>query len=220
MPEQPVCAIAGMGRGVSLAVARRFGGAGFQIAMLARRTESLTELERELKAAGIAAHGYATDLGVESRLRGAFQRIEADLGRPSVLVYNASSGHAGRPTSLNARALQADFLINAVAPLWCVQEVLDGMLEAGRGTILLTGGGLALAPQTDAASLSIGKAAIRSLALSLAQELEPAGIHVATITICGFVQEGTHFAPENIAAEFWRLHSQEAGRLEPEMVYK
>jgi len=220
MPEQPVCAIAGMGSGLGLSIARQFGKEGFQIAMLARRAERLAEFEQELKANGIAAHGYSVELGTEAQVRGTLQRIEAKLGRPNVLVYNASCGHAGRPTSLNERSLLADFRINAVAPLWCVQEVLDGMMEAGHGTILLTGGGLALAPQADAASLSIGKAAIRSLALSLAQELEPAGIHVATVTVCGFVQDGTHFAADNIAAEFWRLHKQEPGQFEREMIYK
>ncbi|MGA2185053.1 MAG: SDR family NAD(P)-dependent oxidoreductase [Bryobacteraceae bacterium] len=220
MPEQPVCAIAGMGRGVSLAIARRFGSEGFRIAMLARRAERLAELEQELKEAGIAAHGYAADLGVEARVRGAFQRMEAEMGRPSVLVYNASSGRAGRPTSLSERGLVTDFRINAVAPLWCVQEVLDGMMEAGHGTILFTGGGLALAPQADLASLSLGKAAIRSLAFSLAAELEPAGIHVATVTICGFVQEGTHFSADRVAAEFWRLHTQSPGQFETEIMYR
>jgi short-subunit dehydrogenase len=220
MPEKPVCAIAGMGPGVGLAVARRFGAEGFGIAMLARRAERLAEFERELQAADIEAHGYAVDLGVEARVRGAFQRIEAELGRPSVLVYNASARSPGLPTSLSERTLLADFRINAVAPLWCVQEVLDGMMEAGRGTILLTGGGLALAPQADAASLSIGKAAIRSLAFSLAQELEPAGIHVATVTICGFVQQGTPFAADLIACGFWRLHAQKAGEFETEIVIK
>jgi hypothetical protein len=37
----------------------------------------------------------------------------------------------------------------------------------------------------------MGKAALRSLALCLAQELAPEGIHAATITVCGFVQRGT-----------------------------
>jgi short-subunit dehydrogenase len=160
------------------------------------------------------------DLGVEARVRGAFQKIEAELGRPTVLVYNASSGRAGRPTWLSERTLVTDFRVNAVAPLWCVQEVLDGMMEAGRGTIVFTGGGLALEPQADVASLAIGKAAIRSLAFSLAQELEPAGIHVATVTICGFVQQGTHFSPDRIAAEFWRLHGQVPGQFETEVIYK
>ena len=215
-----MCAIAGMGRGVSLAVARRFGSEGFRVAMLARRAERLAELEKELKGAGVEARGYQADLGVEGLVRGAFQRIEAEMGRPSVLVYNASSGRAGRPTSLTERSLVSDFRINAVAPLWCVQEVLDGMMEAGGGTILLTGGGLALAPQADVASLSIGKAAIRSLAYSLAQELEPAGIHVASVTICGYVKEDTPFAPELIADEFWRLHMQKPGVFEAETVFK
>jgi len=220
MPDQTVCAIAGMGRGVSLAVARRFGSEGFRVAMLARRAERLAELEKELKGAGVEARGYQADLGVDGLVRGAFQRIEAEMGRPSVLVYNASSGRAGRPTSLTERSLVSDFRINAVAPLWCVQEVLDGMMEAGGGTILLTGGGLALAPQADVASLSIGKAAIRSLAYSLAQELEPAGIHVASVTICGYVKEDTPFAPELIADEFWRLHMQKPGGFEAETVFK
>jgi short-subunit dehydrogenase len=209
-----------MGRGVSLAIARRFGSEDFRIAMLARRAQRLAELEQELRTAGIAAQGYAVDLAVEAQVRRAFQWMEAELGRPSVLVCNASSGRAGRPTSLSERTLLTDFRINAIAPLWCVQEVLDGMMEAGHGTILLTGGGLALAPLADLASLSIGKAAVRSLAFSLAEELEPAGIHVATVTICGFVQEGTHFSPDRIAAEFWRLHQQSPGQFETEIAYR
>jgi len=220
MPEKSVCIIAGMGPGVSFAVARRFGTAGFSVAMLARRADRLAEFEKELQSAGVPARGYAVDLGVEAQVRGAFQKIEGELGPAGVLIYNASAGHPGRPTSLSERALLADFRINVVAPLWCVQEVLDGMIDAGRGTIVFTGGGLALAPQTDFASLSIGKAAVRSLAFSLAQELEGTGIHVGTITICGYVQEGTHFSPERIAEEMWRLHSQPAGQFETEIVYR
>jgi NAD(P)-dependent dehydrogenase (short-subunit alcohol dehydrogenase family) len=82
------------------------------------------------------------------------------------------------------------------------------MRARGRGTLLFTGGGLALAPKQGLASASLGKAALRSLALSLGEELAPAGIHAATVTICGFVQPGTPFAPSLIAQVFWDLHLQ------------
>ena len=188
--------------------------------MLARRADRLAEFEKGLQSAGVSAHGYAVDLAVEAQVRGTFQKMEGELGPAGVLIYNASAGHPGRPTSLSERVLLADFRVNAVAPLWCVQEVLDGMMEAGSGTIVFTGGGLALTPQTDFASLSIGKAAVRSLAFALAQELEGTGIHAGTVTICGYVQEGTYFSPERIAEEMWRLHNQPAGQFETEIVYR
>ena len=56
------------------------------------------------------------------------------------------------------------------------------MRAAGRGSILLTGGGLALDPTgwLPAASLAVGKAGLRSLAFSMHKELAPEGIHVGT----------------------------------------
>jgi NAD(P)-dependent dehydrogenase (short-subunit alcohol dehydrogenase family) len=85
---------------------------------------------------------------------------------------------------------------------------------------LLTGGGLALSPSAQYADLAIGKAGMRSLALSLAEELEPHGIHVATVTVAGGVQAGTYFAPELIAEVYWRLHAQLRGSWEREVVYR
>jgi hypothetical protein len=50
---------------------------------------------------------------------------------------------------------------------------------------------------------------LRNLVGSLALELEPKGIRIATVTIFGFVKPGTPFSPERIAEEFFAL-SQEA----------
>ncbi len=53
----------------------------------------------------------------------------------------------------------------------------------------------------------------------MAKELEPEGIHVATVTIAGTVAEATPFAPHVIAEQFWRLHAQERGAWETEVVF-
>jgi NAD(P)-dependent dehydrogenase (short-subunit alcohol dehydrogenase family) len=70
------------------------------------------------------------------------------------------------------------------------------------------------------ASLAIGKAGIRSLALSLAKELAPEGIHVATVTICGFIQSGTAFAPDRLADRYLALHEQPRERWESEITVR
>jgi NAD(P)-dependent dehydrogenase (short-subunit alcohol dehydrogenase family) len=51
-------------------------------------------------------------------------------------------------------------------------------------------------PDPNHISLIIGKSAIRTLRLSLAQQLAEAGIHIATVTIGGIVQVRTHFDPD------------------------
>ena len=114
----------------------------------------------------------------------------------------------------------ADFKVNALGAMIAVQEAVPSMRAAGTGTILLTGGGLALQPMAQLASLSMGKSAIRSLTFSLAEELEPAGIHVATVTVCGFVQPGTRFDPDTIAETYQRLHEQPRAEWEREVIFR
>jgi NAD(P)-dependent dehydrogenase (short-subunit alcohol dehydrogenase family) len=95
------------------------------------------------------------------------------------------------------------------------------MRACGTGTILFTGGGLAIDPTgwLPAASLAIGKAGLRSLALTLHQELAPDGIHAGTVTIAGQIQPGTSFDPDSIAAAFWSMHTDPPGRFRNEIVF-
>ena len=212
MKEKPLCTIVGMGRGISYSIARRFAEEGFAIGMVSRDEAGLHEFESEIPG----SRGIVADAGEEHSLRAALRQ----LAPAAVLVYNASSGHAAFATELTAEDAIADFRVNVLGAIAAVQETVPAMREAGKGTILITGGGLALQPMASLASLALGKAALRNLAFSLADELEPAGIHVATVTVCGFVEPGTRFAPEKIAEEYWRLHVQPQGQFEREVVYR
>jgi NAD(P)-dependent dehydrogenase (short-subunit alcohol dehydrogenase family) len=93
------------------------------------------------------------------------------------------------------------------------------MQQQRRGTILFTGGGYSQWPSQAYASVSIGKAGLRSLALSLAEALQGTGIHVNTITIYDTIQEGSgKYSPARIADEFWKVH-QQPGQFETEVGY-
>jgi len=220
MSDKKTVVVVGAGPGVGLAVARRFGREGMRVALVARRAEALTAHCEELAKGGAEARGYAADVSDFAALDAALGRIDQELGAPEVLVYNAAVLKPGQPSSTSPDSLIADFRVNVAAALASAQHVIPAMRERGRGTILFTGGGLALEPYPAYASLAVGKAAMRNLCFSLAAELGPQGIHVATVTICGFVKPGTHFDPDKIAEAYWTLYIQEGGAREREIVYK
>ncbi len=213
----PVCAVVGVGPGVGLAVARRFAREGFRTALIARRAAAV-----EAAAAGIGpgARGFAADAGDVAALRGALDAAAAALGPVGVLVFNAVAARLAIPSALAPEALVEEFRVNVVGALVAAQAVLPAMRAARRGTILLTGGGFAFEPIPPMASLGVGKAGLRNLAFSLAKELEPEGIHVATVTIGGMVQDSGFFAPDAIAERFWELHAQPPGGFQREIVHR
>ena len=190
-----LCTIIGFGPGVSTSVARRFGQAGYQLAIVARTPEKLKDSVADFRSEGIDVYPFAGDAGDAPSLADAFHDIHDTLGDTNVLVYNAYASAPSVPSVLTPERLDADFRVNVLGALQSVQAVLPVMQRTGSGTILFTGGGLALTPAKDAASLSIGKAGLRTLALTLHQELAEQDIHVATVTICGSVQPGTPFRP-------------------------
>jgi short-subunit dehydrogenase len=218
--SQKICAIVGFGTGVSMGVAKAFGNEGYALALLARNPNKLEDNAQNLKALGYNVYSFAADAGDAASLVQAFTKIRTELGNPEVLIYNAATFTFGKPSGLNSDALVSDFRVNVAGALVAVQQVLPAMQASQKGTILLTGGGLALSPFADVSSLGIGKAGIRSLAFSLAQELTSSGIHVATVTICGTVEPGTHFDPDAIAQSYLALHKQPPTEFETEIIYK
>ena len=121
--------------------------------------------------------------------------------------------------SVTADELLQDYQVNVIRALISVQQVIEDMRQRQRGTILLTGGGYADAPEPQMASLGMGKAALRNLTLSLAKQLQSDGIRVATVTINGIIGSNSRFEPKAIAESYWKLHVANTLK-EPEYVYQ
>ena len=213
-----VAVIVGAGPGMGLAVGKRFAKEGFAIALIARTEASLQKLTAELKSQGAVAEGFVADVAVDSSLAQALDSVKARLGPIEVLVYNAAAVHRDTPLELGVETLIADLRVNVGGALLSTQKVVPDMKARQRGTILLTGGFLAQTPMPILTSLSVGKAALRNLALTLSQALEPSGIHAATVTIGGMIEPGGRFDPDKIADVFWSLHAEPKGAFRAEAV--
>ncbi|HEY9626810.1 MAG TPA: SDR family NAD(P)-dependent oxidoreductase [Coleofasciculaceae cyanobacterium] len=218
--NQKVCALVGAGAGLGLAIAQRFGREGYQIALLARRPEALAEYTKTLGEVGIQATGFSVDAADSEAIATAFAEMQQTIGAPDILIYNAALLKQDAVLSLTPEALVQGFKVNVAGAITAIQQVLPEMQKHQRGTVLLTGGGLALYPHSQFISLGIGKAAIRYLALGLANELRADGIHIATVTICGAIAPGTKFDPDAIAEVYWQLQTQPPDHWQTEYIYQ
>lgn len=180
----PVCAVVGVGPGNGAAIARRFAGEGYHVALLARDNEYTSRLAGEL---GSLARAYECDVTNPANITTTFQRIAAELGQVNVLAYNAGSGVWGAVDEIDVEALESSWRVNVLGLFLAGQAVIPAMREQGRGAIIVTGATASLRGGAKTAAFAAAKAAQRSLAQSMARRLWPAGIHVALIIVDGVV---------------------------------
>lgn len=216
-----VCVVAGAGPGVGAAVARRFAREGFAVALMARRPGALESIAASIAAARGTARAVPVDLTDLAALDAAFAAVRAEMGPPEVLVYNAGRWIETPAMALATADLESELRLGPVGALAATQAVWPAMRQAGRGSVLWTGGGLALAPQYGAAvpALTAAKSALRGLALAAAPELAASGVRLVTITIAGAVAPGGPFDPDRIAEAFWAAHAAPAGPSPVEQVF-
>ncbi|QHS09944.1 SDR family NAD(P)-dependent oxidoreductase [Sinimarinibacterium sp. NLF-5-8] len=215
------CLVVGAGPGIGRATALAFALQGYDVGLIARRHQRASQMAAELtQNTGRKVRAFEGDASSEPALRAAIDAAIAELGAPDVLVYNVASHEPGRPLAVPLDHVMANFQTNVVGALIAARAVAPAMIDCGRGSILFTGGGFAYAPAADYCSLSIDKAALRSLTYSLAQQLGAHGVHVATVTVHGFVQTGTQYDPSRIARAFVQLHKQPKGQFETEIIIK
>lgn len=201
--------IIGAGHGIGKAVAKKFGNENYHIILIARRDETLEEIVRELKSEKISAQYFVADAKDNDSVRDVFEQIWEEHQFVDAILYNVYKRKEVHISEETADSLTKDFKSNVAAAMTAIQLALPDMERNNTGTILFTGGGFALTPNANFGSLSIGKAALRSLTESLHQDLKTKNIFVGTVTILGRVQENDEkYNPKAIAEQFWKLNTE------------
>jgi short-subunit dehydrogenase len=197
--------LAGAGPGLGLAVARRFAVGGYRVTLLARSTDRLGDLVESLDDTGAEIDTIEADASDSDDLRARVTELYGIDNAPGVVIYNAVMGAPDQLMSSTADHLQTAYAVDVIGAIMIAQAAAPAMKAAGFGTILVTGGGFADHPIPALATVSLGKAALRSAATVLGADLGPDGIRVATLTIAGQIVAGTAFDPEKIADRYWEV---------------
>jgi NAD(P)-dependent dehydrogenase (short-subunit alcohol dehydrogenase family) len=175
--------IVGAGPGISAALARSLTKAGLKVGLAARNIEKLQPLATETGAALFAA-----DASDPASIANLFKSVDAQLGEPDFVVYNASGRERGPLAELDPEAVRNALNVSAFGGFLVTQQAAQRMLPKKHGAIFLTGATASIKGYALSAAFAMGKFALRGLAQSAARELGPKGIHVAHFIIDGGVR--------------------------------
>jgi 3-oxoacyl-[acyl-carrier protein] reductase len=175
-----VALIRGGGRGIGRAIALGLAEDGADIAVNYRRDEGAAhQTVEEIEALGRKARAYLAAVDDFEQDRIMVETAQHDLGPIDILVNNAgiaSRGHSVAET--DPAELERVIRIHALGSHYLSKLVIPLMRERPRGDIVMISSTATLQHGAQGAPYNMGKAAMEALALTLAQEERPSGIHV------------------------------------------
>jgi short-subunit dehydrogenase len=187
--------VTGATGGIGGAISRALHGRGATVVLSGRREALLEQLRGSL---GERAEVAAVDLAE----RDGPARLAEAAGVVDVLVANAAVPASGRVEDFEPDQIDRALDVNLRAPIQLTRALLPGMLERGRGHVVLVSSlsGKAASPRSGIYSAT--KFGLRGFAAGLREDVEPRGIGV-TVVFPGFVSEAGFFAESGVRLPPW-----------------
>jgi NAD(P)-dependent dehydrogenase (short-subunit alcohol dehydrogenase family) len=190
-----------------------------------RNAERLARVAGEVSALGGGeATAILCDVTDRGQVVGFFDAVEAAVGVPEVVSYNAGNNQFIPFLETTPEQFDDFWRVCCFGGFLVGQEAARRMLPRGSGSILFTGASASRRGRPGFAHFAAGKAGLKVVAESMAREFGPKGLHVAHVVIDGAIdgerihtrrpdiaeQRGADglLAIDDIAEAFWQLHHQ------------
>ncbi|MGH8161111.1 MAG: SDR family NAD(P)-dependent oxidoreductase [Gammaproteobacteria bacterium] len=170
----------GIGRGLTLKLADE----GYTVAISGRTRETLEETADAAPAGRV--HAYPVDVTDAAALARTAERIAGDLGAVELAIANAGIFKPFSVADFSAELLADYFNTNVLGVTNMIATLLPGMLERGRGHVVVMGSLAGVRGLPRFAPYGATKAALINLVEGLRFELEPRGIALSIVNP-GFV---------------------------------
>jgi len=176
--------VTGASRGIGRAIALRFASEGARVVLVARDQAKLEEIA--------AADGeflvQPADVTSPAEMQKLAEQVLAVWGAPDLIVANAGRLEPIGPMwEIDPEEWWRDVEVNLRGSFLSMNGFLPSMVEAGRGRVVLFGGGGSTRVFPWVSAYAISKAALLRLAETLDLELEGTGVHAFSVSP-GFVR--------------------------------
>jgi len=169
--------ITGSSRGIGLAIAQAFAGAGAEIILNARDKVALGEAAATLAAGGARARAVAFDVTSSDSVNEAVDYIEREIGPIDILVNNAGMQHRAPLEDFPEDMFERVMMTNLNSVFIVGQAVAKKMIPRGRGKIINICSLATTIARKTIAPYGASKAAVANLTRSMAVEWAQHGIN-------------------------------------------
>jgi NAD(P)-dependent dehydrogenase (short-subunit alcohol dehydrogenase family) len=195
-------ASSGVGRAIALALARQ----GAELCAVGRNSNALAETVAAARQFSPATT-FPLDLTVEENLEALLRHLEEKAGKVDILVHSAGVIHQDLMERARIEDLDLQYATNVRAPYLVSQRLLPFLARA-RGQIVFINSSVGLAvKRPEVGQYAATKHALKAIADSLREEVNPKGIRVLTLYLgrtatpmqqALFQQDGREYHPETL----------------------
>lgn len=169
-------ATSGVGRSIALALANE----GVGLALIGRRAGFLRMVAGECSGFGAKAIPYKVDLLNDKEVRRLKQQIIRDFGGVDILIHSAGVIVPAQVAAASLSDFDLQYRCNVRAP-FALTQIFLSTLTRRRGQIVFVNSTAGLAAAADISQYSATKHALKALADSFREELNPLGIRVLSV---------------------------------------
>ena len=192
-----VVAVTGAGTGIGQAIAVKFAGLGWRVAVGGRRVDKLSETAALVDQAGGVCFAHELDVTDADSVERFFTDVEARFGVVTVVINNAATARYGPLDDFSPAEIAVEIATKLTGSLFMARRGIQAMRTNGEGGDILFMTSLAAAtPWPLHLPYAAASAGVEHAVRTLRFELEGSGIRVLNLR-CGETV-GTDFATREL----------------------
>jgi uncharacterized protein len=197
--------ITGASTGIGAVYADRLAKRGYDLILVARSQEKLTEVAARLKSTGRRIETISADLTKKEDVQRVAERLSTDA-TITALINNAGLGSAARLLDSNIDDMESMIYLNVTALTRLALAALPGFVTRRNGLLINIASVVALAPDLLNGTYSGTKAYVVNFTQALKKEVEGTGVTVQAVL------------PGATATPFWAKAGRPVEQLPGEIV--
>lgn len=204
--ENQVAVVTGASSGIGRAIAMGLAAQGASLCLVGRKLETLQSVANATGGETARHRCYQADLAVEVQVDELIAAIRRDVHSVDILVHSAGVIWLGPLETATADQLDGHYKTNVRAPYLLTQGLLPA-LKPVRGQIVFVNSSAGLLAKANAGQYAASKHALKAVADSVREEVNPAGIRVLSLFL------GRTASPMQAA-----VHAMEGKAYHPELL--